>query len=176
MRSATDGLEDINVKIVAIEEHWNSAGIRDALDRLQGGRETKASPSTPWATTRPGSRTSARAASRRWTPPGSTSRSCRSSRGVTALVIHVLPLVALMVFLVPALAGSSRRRGVSVAAVIALAFGLFSAVFSITHPHAVVGVHDLNDVLPIAILDAGALLWLVRGRRRSTSKIDRTTA
>ena len=96
--------------------------------------------------------------------------------GVTALAIHILPLVALMVFLVPALANSSRRRGVSVAAVIALAFGLFSAVFSITHPSAVMGVHDLNDVLPIAILDAGALLWLVRGRRPSTSKIDRTTA
>src|SRR5271170_3153803 len=31
------GLEDINVKVIAIEEHWNSAGIRDALDRLQGG-------------------------------------------------------------------------------------------------------------------------------------------
>src|SRR6202161_424415 len=25
------------VKIIAIEEHWNSAGIRDALDRLQNG-------------------------------------------------------------------------------------------------------------------------------------------
>ena len=37
MRSATDGLEDINVKIIAIEEHWNSVSIRDALDRLQGG-------------------------------------------------------------------------------------------------------------------------------------------
>jgi hypothetical protein len=37
MRSATDGLEDINVKIIAIEEHWNSVNIRDALDRLQGG-------------------------------------------------------------------------------------------------------------------------------------------
>ena len=96
--------------------------------------------------------------------------------GVTALVIHVLPLVALMVFLVPALANSRRRRGVSVAAVLALAFGLFSAVFSITHPHAVVGVHDLNDVLPIAVLDAGALLWLVRGRRPGNSKRGRTTA
>jgi hypothetical protein len=96
--------------------------------------------------------------------------------GVTALVIHILPLVAVMVFLVPALASSSRRRGVSVAAVIALAFGLFSAVFSITHPHAVMGIHDINDVLPIAILDAGALLWLVRGRRPSTSKTGRTTA
>ena len=30
-------LEDINVKIIAIEEHWNSVSIRDALDRLQGG-------------------------------------------------------------------------------------------------------------------------------------------
>lgn len=49
------------------------------------------------------------------------------------------------------------------AAVLALAFGLFSAVFSVTHPHAVMGIHDVNDVLPIAILDAGALLWLVRG-------------
>lgn len=96
--------------------------------------------------------------------------------GVTALAIHVLPLVALMVFLVPALASSSRRRGMSVAAVIALAFGLFSAVFSITHPHALVGIHDINDVLPIAILDTGALLWLVRGPRPSISKIDRTTA
>ena len=96
--------------------------------------------------------------------------------GVTALVIHILPLVALMVFLVPALAGSGRRRGVSVAAVLALAFGLFSAVFSITHPHAVVGVHDLNDVLPIAILDAGALLWLVRGRRSGIRKPGRATA
>jgi hypothetical protein len=25
------------MKIIAIEEHWNSAGIRDALDRLQNG-------------------------------------------------------------------------------------------------------------------------------------------
>src|ERR1700692_3658651 len=25
------------MKIIAIEEHWNSAGIRDALDRLEGG-------------------------------------------------------------------------------------------------------------------------------------------
>ena len=96
--------------------------------------------------------------------------------GVIALAIHILPLAALMVFLVPALASASRRRGVSVAAVIALAFGLFSTVFAITHPHATVGIHDINDVLPIAILDAGALLWLVRGRRSSTSKIDRTTA
>src|SRR6202453_4530021 len=37
MPSATDGLEDINMKIIAIEEHWNSVSIRDALDRLQGG-------------------------------------------------------------------------------------------------------------------------------------------
>lgn len=96
--------------------------------------------------------------------------------GVTALAIHIFPLVALMVFLVPALASSRRRRGVSVAAIIALAFGLFSAVFSITHPHAAMGVHDINDVLPIAILDAGALLWLVRGRRSTAQKIDRATA
>src|SRR6185437_11341234 len=32
-----DNPEDIDVKIIAIEEHWNSTGIRDALDRLQGG-------------------------------------------------------------------------------------------------------------------------------------------
>jgi len=25
------------MKIIAIEEHWNSASIRDALDRLRGG-------------------------------------------------------------------------------------------------------------------------------------------
>jgi hypothetical protein len=96
--------------------------------------------------------------------------------GVIALVIHILPLVALMVFLVPALAGPSRRRGVSVAAVIALAFGIFSAVFGLTHPHAGMGIHDINDVLPIAILDTGALLWLVRGRRPGTSKTGRATA
>jgi predicted TIM-barrel fold metal-dependent hydrolase len=29
--------EDIDVKIIAIEEHWNSAGIRAALDRLPDG-------------------------------------------------------------------------------------------------------------------------------------------
>ncbi len=96
--------------------------------------------------------------------------------GVTALAIHVFPLVVLMPFLVPALVSSSRQRGVTVAAVLALAFGLFSAVFSLTHPHAAMGVHDLNDVLPIAILDAGALLWLVRGRRLSASKTGRATA
>ena len=99
-----------------------------------------------------------------------------ATTGVIALVIHVLPLAALMVFLVPALASTGRRRGVSVAAVIALALGLFSAVFSITHPHAGVGVHDINDVLPIAILDAGALLWLVRGRRPGASKTSRLMA
>src|SRR6185437_3453189 len=32
-----DNPEDIDVKIIAIEEHWNSAGIRDALDRLPDG-------------------------------------------------------------------------------------------------------------------------------------------
>src|SRR5205809_3996619 len=32
----TESLEDITVKIIAIEEHWNSVSIRDALDRLQG--------------------------------------------------------------------------------------------------------------------------------------------
>jgi len=100
--------------------------------------------------------------------------------GVIALMIHIVPLIALMIFLVPALrsgpAGAGKGRGMSVAAVLALALGVFSAVFSITHPHAVVGVHDVNDVLPIAILDAGALLWLVRGRRSSASKIHRTAA
>jgi hypothetical protein len=98
--------------------------------------------------------------------------------GVIALMIHILPLIALMIFLVPVLrsgpADTGKGRGVSVAAVLALAFGVFSAVFSITHPHAVEGIHDFNDVLPIAILDAGALLWLVRGRRSSASKIHRT--
>jgi uncharacterized protein len=29
-------VEGINVQIIAIEEHWNSVSIRDALDRLQG--------------------------------------------------------------------------------------------------------------------------------------------
>ena len=100
--------------------------------------------------------------------------------GVTALMIHILPLVALMIFLVPVLrsgpARAGKGRGVSVAAVLALAFGVFSAVFSITHPHAVAGIHDFNDVLPIAILDAGALLWLVRGRRSSAGKFHRTAA
>jgi len=100
--------------------------------------------------------------------------------GVTALMIHILPLVALMIFLVPVLRSETARarkgRGMSIAAVLALAFGVFSAVFSITHPHAVVGIHDVNDVLPIAILDAGALLWLVRGRRSSASKTHRTAA
>jgi len=32
-----DNPEDIDVKIIAIEEHWNSAGIRAALDRLPDG-------------------------------------------------------------------------------------------------------------------------------------------
>lgn len=99
--------------------------------------------------------------------------------GVTALMIHILPLVALVIVLVPVLrSGPARRkgRGVTVGAVLALAFGVFSAVFSITHPHAVAGIHDVNDVLPIAFLDAGALLWLVRGRRSSASKFDRTAA
>ena len=100
--------------------------------------------------------------------------------GVTALVIHIVPLIALMFVLVPVLrsgpSGARKGRGMTVAAVLALAFGVFSAVFSITHPHAVAGIHDFNDVLPIAILDAGALLWLVRGRRSSASKIHRTAA
>jgi hypothetical protein len=100
--------------------------------------------------------------------------------GVTALMVHILPLIALMLVLVPVLrsgpAGAGKGRGMTVAAVIALAFGVFSAVFSITHPHAVMGIHDVNDVLPFAILDAGALLWLVRGRRSSASKLHRTAA
>ncbi len=34
---APDDLEGVNVKIIAIEEHWNSVGIRAALDRLPNG-------------------------------------------------------------------------------------------------------------------------------------------
>ena len=37
MSSGLIRLEDINVKIIAIEEHWNSAAIRYALDRLPDG-------------------------------------------------------------------------------------------------------------------------------------------
>ena len=92
--------------------------------------------------------------------------------GVTALVIHVLPLAALMFVALraqrPGLGGASKGRGVSIAAVVAVAFGVFSPLFSITHPHAVMGIHDINDVLPIAILEAGALLWLVPGRRTAS--------
>jgi hypothetical protein len=92
--------------------------------------------------------------------------------GVTALVIHVLPLAALMFVALRAqrrgLRGASQGRGVSIAAVVALAFGAFSALFGITHPHAVMGIHDINDVLPIAILEAGALLGLVPGRRTAS--------
>lgn len=89
--------------------------------------------------------------------------------GIAALATHVVPLILLLIFLVPALTRSGRGRGVTIAAVLALAFGAFSAVFSITHPHAVMGIHNINDVLPIAILDAGALLWLIRGRQTRRS-------
>lgn len=85
--------------------------------------------------------------------------------GVAALVVHVLPLVAVMIVFVRAWRGASRGRGVTIAAVLALAFGAFSGLFSVTHPHAQMGIHDVNDILPIAILVAGALLWLVRGRK-----------
>jgi hypothetical protein len=90
-------------------------------------------------------------------------------QGVSALGVHVLPLAALMFLILRARrsgrAGVGQGRGVPIAAAIALAFGAFSVLFSVTHPHAVMGIHNLNDVLPIAILDAGALLWLVPGRR-----------
>jgi hypothetical protein len=85
--------------------------------------------------------------------------------GITALVVHVLPLVAVMIVFVRAWTGASRGRGVTVAAVLALAFGAFSVLFSVAHPLAQMGIHDVNDVLPIAILVAGALLWLARGRK-----------
>lgn len=85
--------------------------------------------------------------------------------GITALVVHVLPLVAVMIVFVRAWIGASRGRGVTIAAVLALAFGAFSGLLSVTHPHAQMGIHDVNDILPFAILVAGALLWLVRGRK-----------
>jgi hydrogenase-4 membrane subunit HyfE len=89
--------------------------------------------------------------------------------GVTALAVHVLPLVAVMFLVLRAqrsgLAGAGQGRGVSIAAAVALAFGVFSVLFSVTHPHAQMGIHTINDVLPIAILDAGALLWLLPARR-----------
>jgi hypothetical protein len=94
--------------------------------------------------------------------------------GITALVIHVLPLVAVMIVFVRAWRGASRGRGVTIAALLALGFGAFSALFSVTHPHAQMGIHDVNDVLPIAILVAGALLWLMRGRK--THRTDRPSA
>lgn len=94
--------------------------------------------------------------------------------GVTALAVHVLPLAAVMFLVLRAqrsgLSGAGQGRGVSIAAAVALAFGVFSALFSITHPHAVMGLHNINDVLPIAILDAGALLWLLPARRAAARK------
>jgi hypothetical protein len=97
--------------------------------------------------------------------------------GIVALAVHVTPLVAVMACLVPTLrsgrAGTSGGRGLTVAAALAIGFGIFSAIFSVTHPHAVMGVHNVNDVLPIAILDAGAMLWLVRGRPASARKAQR---
>jgi hypothetical protein len=71
-------------------------------------------------------------------------------------------------------AGSTQRgRGLTVAATLAIGFGVFSAIFSVTHPHAVMGIHDVNDILPIAILDAGAVLWLVRGRPAGAKRAPR---
>ena len=37
VRHRRSGEEDIDLKIIAIEEHWNSVAIRDALDRLPEG-------------------------------------------------------------------------------------------------------------------------------------------
>jgi hypothetical protein len=89
--------------------------------------------------------------------------------GISALAVHILPLAALMFLLVPALrsglAGAHPGRGISIAAAVALAFGIFTTIFSATHPHASMGIHHINDALPIVILEAGALLWLVAGRR-----------
>ncbi len=89
--------------------------------------------------------------------------------GVSALAVHLLPLAALVIVLMRAqrqgLSRAGKGRGASVAAAMALAFGAFSVLFSVTHPDAAMGIHNVNDVLPIAILDAGALLWLVPGRR-----------
>jgi hypothetical protein len=99
--------------------------------------------------------------------------------GIVALALHVTPLVAVMACVVPTLrpsrAGASRGRGLTVAAVLAIGFGILSAIFSVTHPHAVMGVHNVNDILPIAILDAGAVLWLVRGRPAGARKTQRRT-
>jgi hypothetical protein len=91
--------------------------------------------------------------------------------GVAALSVHVLPLAILMLLVIPVLrsgsAGGRVGRGVSIAAVVALAFGAFSILFGVTHPHATMGIHDLNDLLPFAFLDIGALLWLVPLRRQA---------
>jgi hypothetical protein len=88
--------------------------------------------------------------------------------GITALAVHVVPLVVVIACLVQYLragsTGAARGRGLTVASTLAIGFGIFSAIFSVTHPHAVMGIHNVNDILPIAILDAGAVLWLVRGR------------
>lgn len=93
--------------------------------------------------------------------------------GAGALAFHLAPLVAVSVTLVramrPGAPDARKGRGLTIAALIALAFGVFSAAFSITHPHSAMGVHDINDLLPIAMLEAGAVLWLLRGRRGTAS-------
>ena len=91
--------------------------------------------------------------------------------GVGALAFHAVPLAAVMVTLVramrPGAPDARRGRGTSIAAAVALVFGVFTTVFSITHPHSAMGVHDINDLLPIAILEAGAVLWLLPARRKA---------
>ena len=98
--------------------------------------------------------------------------------GISALATHVTPLAAVMACLLPTLRsgkGTSRGRAMTAAAVVAIGFGIFSAIFSVTHPHSVMGIHTVNDILPIAILEAGALLWLVRGRTARLRKARRST-
>ncbi len=103
-----------------------------------------------------------------------------TSWGATADIIHVLPLAALLLCGLPFVASAAggrmsrgARNGITALAV----YGIIGCSVMITlglvnpDPNSV-GVHTFEDWMPVIVLNAGTLLWLVSllpSRRRAQS-------
>ncbi|HEV2457970.1 MAG TPA: hypothetical protein VGS80_06360, partial [Ktedonobacterales bacterium] len=88
--------------------------------------------------------------------------------GAIADIIHVIPLAALLLFglrFVGAAAAGVVARGARNGITVVVAYGIIGCavmiVLGLTHPDPnSVGVHTLEDWMPVIVLNAGTLLWL----------------
>ena len=103
-----------------------------------------------------------------WTA-GNFVQPANTSWGAVADIIHVIPLAALLLCALPYLAAAAAgrvsrgvRNGITAVAVYGIAGCAVMITLGLVNPDPnSVGVHTFEDWMPVIVLNAGTLLWLV---------------